>query len=74
VAHLFGSIFRSGSRVDLVPTRANGQLPFGGLCAENVLGAGGPSCGHDACTQSAAASSRVPVPGAALVIVELGGH
>ena len=29
VARLFGSIFRSGRRVDLVPTRANGQPAFG---------------------------------------------
>jgi RNA polymerase sigma-70 factor (TIGR02960 family) len=29
VAHLFASIFRSGRRVDLVPTRANGQPAFG---------------------------------------------
>ena len=29
VARLFASIFRSGRRVDLVPTRANGQLAFG---------------------------------------------
>jgi hypothetical protein len=30
VARLFASIFRSGRRVDLVPTRANGQPAFGG--------------------------------------------
>ena len=29
VAHLFASIFGSGRRVDLVPTRANGQPAFG---------------------------------------------
>jgi RNA polymerase sigma-70 factor (ECF subfamily) len=29
VARLFASIFRSGRRVDLVPTRANGQPAFG---------------------------------------------
>ncbi|WP_405604901.1 nuclear transport factor 2 family protein [Streptomyces sp. NBC_01410] len=29
VARLFGGIFRSGRRVDLVPTRANGQPAFG---------------------------------------------
>jgi RNA polymerase sigma-70 factor (ECF subfamily) len=29
VARLFGSIFESGRRVDLVPTRANGQPAFG---------------------------------------------
>jgi RNA polymerase sigma-70 factor (TIGR02960 family) len=29
VAHLFGAIFASGRRIDLVPTRANGQPAFG---------------------------------------------
>jgi RNA polymerase sigma-70 factor (ECF subfamily) len=29
VAQLFGGIFHSGRRVDLVPTRANGQPAFG---------------------------------------------
>ena len=29
VARLFASIFHSGRRVDLVPTRANGQPAFG---------------------------------------------
>lgn len=29
VAHFFASFFRSGLRVDLVPSRANGQLAFG---------------------------------------------
>ena len=29
VARLFASIFRSGRRFDLVPTRANGQQAFG---------------------------------------------
>jgi RNA polymerase sigma-70 factor (ECF subfamily) len=29
VGRLFASIFRSGRRVDLVPTRANGQPAFG---------------------------------------------
>jgi hypothetical protein len=29
VARLFASIFRSGRRVDLVPTQANGQPAFG---------------------------------------------
>jgi RNA polymerase sigma-70 factor (TIGR02960 family) len=37
-ARLFGSIFDSGRRVDLVPTRANGQPAFGAyLCASTGI-------------------------------------
>jgi ketosteroid isomerase-like protein len=38
VARLFASIFRSGRRVDLVPTRANGQPAFGAYLRAPTLG------------------------------------
>ncbi len=44
VARLFASIFRSGRRVDLVPTRANGQPAFGAFKSAAKSATSGDVC------------------------------